>query len=980
MLCTTLLAASLLAGGACGGRHPHATGPIPTPTSAPDLPEAPLTAGASLETALAELYAAPVPAEVQPELFMQLRAELARQLAAAGKRPSSAPPQGEANCVSEIAVYGDTLQGFTLEWAYRNCGDYSQDGLVGIQDLTPIGLYFGRTQAAEDWDSAALADGDGNGEINIADITPIGQHFQAYCTGYKVFAAAAPDAAMVEVGEVALPGAAAGEPTRLSFSISGQPEPLYWVVPVDDTGALGFPSLPAAAPGPPAQVSLGAEVVDVTSSIGAAGGKLEGSSGSPVEQVSIEFPAGALPGTTEVTLGYNTGSVIPADGRFVGPIITLSADAVTEFSEPVLITIPYTPDDGYLPLLYDVGADGRLAALQLYEMDDSSGRATFLSFHASDKAEIDARTAFASFEAIGTYSCNFRVRRDNFQIRNRGSNYAPDGECFGMSAWALWYFRYYAATAGPFYPRYMEPLDGVTGQDLIATRAQISIHRQLKSHYAEQSRERTLMYSDFDNFCLLRGALLETKLPVLACAGSPGLRESHSALFLGFTTAVFNTALEPGAGQLERYVSCSFADPNVPRHALQSRFLLPEGAASPQELRYGGYTASSSIYFETTGTPFKDVVLEGDGSLYLSEPYSNILADADAGFHSSRNATINVSSHAAGGSVSSPQITLAGTVESGEILVALLGVMVNDAQLFTCSVAESGEFSLPLTLFWGANALKFQTAGYEAFNNLVEVQNNLVNGFTLTGDFPAAMINLTSHTPGAKETHRLATLAGQITGPQEIARIEVKANELPAGEALVQPGGSFSLGVRLEPEENQLAFRTLIPDGEGGLVPYPNNLESGGFTLTGDFEYAVAMITTAWEPADTLGGVVIWNKDGLFQCSGASAGCGGRFESSWDSCVELFYFVEADAEILYDSPYLVRPCFIHDSRLPEDQDEPLRYTIELLLYEGLPFERREYYTGSIAHGGIIIGWEGPDDIYGEGWGTPFTFLFSQIVI
>jgi hypothetical protein len=56
--------------------------------------------------------------------------------------------------------------GYTLSWKYENPGDYSQDGKVGIEDLTPIAQHFGEASAANnEW-----IDGSGDNIIGVAKL------------------------------------------------------------------------------------------------------------------------------------------------------------------------------------------------------------------------------------------------------------------------------------------------------------------------------------------------------------------------------------------------------------------------------------------------------------------------------------------------------------------------------------------------------------------------------------------------------------------------------------------------------------------------------------------------------------------------------------------------------------------------------------------------------------------------------------------
>lgn len=112
----------------------------------------------------------------------KLLRELSRVLAEQGiTRMTSAPPSGPAGAVADLTLNGDSFS-----WSLRNQGDYDQNGEVNVSDITPIGIYLGRTSADPDWFKAQLADGDGNGAVTIADITPIGINFGNLLDGYEL--------------------------------------------------------------------------------------------------------------------------------------------------------------------------------------------------------------------------------------------------------------------------------------------------------------------------------------------------------------------------------------------------------------------------------------------------------------------------------------------------------------------------------------------------------------------------------------------------------------------------------------------------------------------------------------------------------------------------------------------------------------------------------------------------------------------------
>ncbi|MCB1186919.1 hypothetical protein KDL29_07100 [bacterium] len=87
----------------------------------------------------------PRPEVLDAPLWQELQLELARQLSArypAGQRATAAVPDGEKAAAQ--LDYDESTQ--TLSWYYANPGVYDQNGLVGIADLTPLGVNFGASE------------------------------------------------------------------------------------------------------------------------------------------------------------------------------------------------------------------------------------------------------------------------------------------------------------------------------------------------------------------------------------------------------------------------------------------------------------------------------------------------------------------------------------------------------------------------------------------------------------------------------------------------------------------------------------------------------------------------------------------------------------------------------------------------------------------------------------------------------------------
>jgi len=156
--------------------------------------------------------AAPVETGAAPDAAA-LRALLAAEFDRLGIDPKKVPavaPSGAANAVFDLD--GEIHEGdppiVVFSWTERMLGDFNQDGLVGVSDLTPIGQRYDETVDYDDpathggithWptgdpDDAGAAnwrlarvDGNDDGLIYLSDITTIAQHWEERISGYRLY-------------------------------------------------------------------------------------------------------------------------------------------------------------------------------------------------------------------------------------------------------------------------------------------------------------------------------------------------------------------------------------------------------------------------------------------------------------------------------------------------------------------------------------------------------------------------------------------------------------------------------------------------------------------------------------------------------------------------------------------------------------------------------------------------------------------------
>ncbi|HES58545.1 MAG TPA: hypothetical protein ENO21_03845, partial [Firmicutes bacterium] len=115
--------------------------------------------------------------------------------AAAVVREAASVPTAQASAIPDLSVNTATGE---CSFSYYNVGDYNQNSLVEIADITPLGMHF--SEQSPDFpdpfppDSiGSVVDGNNNGEVEIADLTPIGQNWENSVTGWRLYAGAEAD-------------------------------------------------------------------------------------------------------------------------------------------------------------------------------------------------------------------------------------------------------------------------------------------------------------------------------------------------------------------------------------------------------------------------------------------------------------------------------------------------------------------------------------------------------------------------------------------------------------------------------------------------------------------------------------------------------------------------------------------------------------------------------------------------------------------
>jgi len=300
----------------------------------------------TLDEALAELDALPTPDGVDEALFAQLKDALASLLesrfsnrdyedgsgglqattpliaqpgdcassvVSTTRRIVSSPPTGATNRIDDLACFLSDGE-YVLSWLYRNCGDYDQNGAVGIEDITPLAMHFAEDTALDnEW-----IDGDSDGRVHISDITPIAMNFGVNVHHYSVQGSHFFSSQFTEVAQLEFPESVPND-ARFIFeqSLGEEPEYLYWrIVPVDDEGNPGDASNTVEiSEAPPPAV----RILSINPLGGVTGTEVTFSaviSGEPPSDHAWDFGGGADPDeSTEATPTVTLGAVGTYDAQ-----------------------------------------------------------------------------------------------------------------------------------------------------------------------------------------------------------------------------------------------------------------------------------------------------------------------------------------------------------------------------------------------------------------------------------------------------------------------------------------------------------------------------------------------------------------------------------------------------------------------------------------------------------------------------------------
>ena len=405
--------------------------------------------------------------------------------------------------------------------------------------------------------------------------------------------------------------------------------------------------------------------------------KIENSS-SPLDGIEITFPEDALPDEQNIFVGYSSGAFSVKAGRPSGAVLSIGSltSAVLPFARPVAITLPMVPGTP-MPVPYSISPDGTMNALPLGWYDRYAKKYTFYS-----RVSTDLTWVYPDTPPPGTFfDTGFSPELDGFSSVNFG-NLACEGQCEGIAAFSIWYFISRGDNSVRLGDKYnaITIKDDVTAQDVIASRAQLSV---IQADMLERSLSRQQDYSDLERFNMICNAIYNTGAPVLLFIGG-GDGSSHAVVATGYNT-------------LKR--SLSIYDPNYPGVTKEIRLAGDLG-------RFLAYEGGESF-----------IALSTDLDFPLKEPFEHICAAADELFHGTTTAYLTKISPAKNAEVTARDVTLTGTIYSGLMLANRVEVSVvalapqSLVETFSSEVGMDGKVSIPVSLFPGENFMFFEFFG-----------------------------------------------------------------------------------------------------------------------------------------------------------------------------------------------------------------------------------------------------------------------------
>ena len=444
----------------------------------------------------------------------------------------------------------------------------------------------------------------------------------------------------------------------------------------DDEGAASTDAVRVAV-----EAQTDATVFHGSGRVETGGGEIEAG------DVNISVPTNAILRPIQVNVAEtDLPSALPAGLAQVDDAFDIQiSDADQDFiNGPFEISITYddagTMDDGdvLLPLHFE---GGEYRPVRILAIDSTTGRITFESRSFS----TFVLTAFDPLQLPGSHQTGFFPNRNGWQIGNHGSYFTPNGDCLGMSGYAVWYFN--------------NRSDELFGKfaDHIAYLTAVRAHLAQSQTWADSQWRELADLPETYVVSAMKGYMRFLGTPLILLMGNDGVGD-HASVVYGYDSRGFE-----------------FYDVNFPE---ERQSLAYNGG-------FGTYAGRPVPY-----RPYDSFGFVGNASLGRTEDFGNLTAQATAGFTSS--SYIEVTSPRQGEVIDTRETTLSGSVDTslgGGGTVGLV-LSVNGQETREVGIGGGGNFHEALEVSEGTNTLIF-LAGV----NIKEQSNWHRNAATLIRTF-----------------------------------------------------------------------------------------------------------------------------------------------------------------------------------------------------------------------------------------------------
>jgi hypothetical protein len=419
-----------------------------------------------------------------------------------------------------------------------------------------------------------------------------------------------------------------GSGTAFTLSISSQPNGEFCNIQ-NAAGTVG----PSAI----SSISCAQLLAGGSGSISAAGGEFT----SPAADVTV--PSGAsLQAQTITVTTVAPPAGIPASLTPVGAAIDVALDQPTQLNAPLIVNLRYdasiVADETNLAVIHFNTTTNRYEPVTVLAQDTTAHSFTIESRTFSPFLVVyyDPTVLLPASHTV----TNFSPENNGWNINNTGNHYfTRNGNCLGMSAFAIWYFQNEPDNLNGKFPN----SGGDTSiAQLLATRAQLA-QSQFWAHAS-------------NTFLSTLGAVTTAKLmkfyltvfdqPLILIMGSALAPAAHASVLYGYNGSgfIFYDVNYMNASQSVSFDGTSFGTYNGSVFA---------GGVSPE-----------------SGAPYTIFTYDAQPSLGRTEDFAELEREAAANFISSQYITVNTPSVDA--VITSMPMTIAGSVSSNDPFIQMI--------------------------------------------------------------------------------------------------------------------------------------------------------------------------------------------------------------------------------------------------------------------------------------------------------------------